>query len=273
MLESGAVSPPSGGLTLYEQFNRNPRCTRTKSPLVEGWNDEHKQAIVWQPPCNQWDCPECSIILRAKAAIRGYLGANQILDADRPVYFVTVTSHEKLTPGQSWWVLPRAWNKLRTRAQRESPGGLYYAVPEHHKSGKAHLHFVTDWAMSRRWWKDNARSCGLGYQADTEIARSAPGAGAYVLKYLIKQLDGATWKPGKRRIMCSQAWPDVPTPIGALGWKFQIVPYDQSVMFTMEFWKQSGFDVRLLDRGQRLTGLETVFGEISLEMATNDKKL
>lgn len=262
---SAAGQSAGGGLSYYEQFSNAPRCSSTRAPFVVGWNDAQKQCIIWQPPCNQWGCPECAPVLRARQAIRAYLGAVAILESGADVFFLTLTSHERLTPGQSWWVLPRAWNKLNRRASRAQPEGMYYMIPEHHKTGAAHVHAITSWSMPRRWWKDNARSCGFGYQADTQVARSGPGAGAYALKYLLKQLVGLPWKKGKRRVMASHAWPQPPELPGQPGWQFEPVPREQSVQYTFWLWQESGYDVRLLERGQRLRELESIFGQIALE--------
>jgi hypothetical protein len=262
---TAASQSAEGGLSYYEQFSGAGRCTRTRAPLIVGWNEVNKQAIIWQPPCNQWGCEDCAPVLRAKQAIRAYLGASEILDAGQDVFFLTLTSHEKLTAEQSWWVLPRAWNKLRRRASRVDPDGLYYMIPEHHKSGKAHAHAITSWAMPERWWKDNGRACGFGFQADHQVARSGPGAGAYALKYLLKQITGRAWKKGKRRVMASQAWPQPPALPGAVGWQFEAIPRDQTVQYTFRLYQESGFDVRLLERGQRLHEIERIFGEIATE--------
>lgn len=266
-------SPPAGGLSYYEQFNAAGRCKSSRAPLIVGENDKQKQAIIWQPPCNLWSCPECAPILRARQSVRAYLGAVEILDQGGDVHFLTLTSHPGLTPGQSWWVLPRAWNKLRGRAERKQPGGLFYLVPEHHKSGKAHAHAITNWAMPKKWWKDNAAGCGFGYKADTQIARSGPGAGAYALKYLLKQIHGAPWPKGKRRIMCSQDWPALPEMPGAPDWKFEMLPRDQSLMYTYRFYQESGYEVRLLEAGQRLHEIDRIFGQISLEAADHENSV
>jgi hypothetical protein len=260
-----------GGLSYYEQFSQTGRCTSTKAPVIVGWNDTNKQAIIWQPPCNTWSCPECAPVLRARQAIRAYLGAVQIQESGQDVFFLTLTPHERLTADQSWWVLPRAWNKLRRRASREEPDGLYFMIPEHHKSGKAHAHAITSWTMPERWWKDNGRSCGFGFEADHQVARSGPGAGAYALKYLLKQVTGRAWKKGKRRIMASHTWPAVPELPAALDWQFEAIPRGQSIQYTYALYQESGFDVRLLDRGQRLDQLETIFGQICTE-AENERE-
>lgn len=271
MTESAVCSPPSGGLSYYEQFSGAGRCKSTRAPAILGTNDGQKQAIIWQPPCNQWGCPDCAPILRAQQSVRAYLGAVAILESGVDVHFVTLTSHASLSADQSWWVLPRAWNKLRRRASRIEPDGLYYMIPEHHKNGRAHAHAITSWTMKKKWWKDNSAECGFGYKADSQIARSGPGAGAYALKYLLKQLDGRKWKKGKRRVMCSHDWPSLPELEGAAGWDFEAIPKDQTIQYTYRLWQESGYDVRLLDRGSRLHELDRIFGEISLEAENGTK--
>lgn len=257
------------GLTHYEQFNKREPCTLSTAPRMWGWSDADRKAVVFRPPCNQWACPACGPVLRAKASIRAYLGAQAILESGSDVFFVTLTSSPKLTADQSWWVLPRAWNKLRTRASRKQSGGLYFMVPEHHKDGRAHAHMVTSWSMAERWWKDNSAESGLGYMADSDVAFSPAGAGWYALKYLLKQLEGRTWKSGARRYNSARAWPALPDYQPAVGWQFERVPKGWSKSMILAYWQNIGFQAVWLERGQGLSDMDRAFAEISLE-ATKD---
>jgi hypothetical protein len=234
----------------------------TKAPFVQGWNDEKKTAVIWRPPCGQWGCPVCGEINRRRAAARAYLGTVDILKSGSTVFFLTLTSHENLTPEATWRVLPNAWNKLRLRAMRKQPGALYFMVPEHHKDARAHVHAITTLDMNNHWWHDNARQCGLGYEAENQVAKSPLGAGSYVLKYLVKQMADRMWKKGKRRYNASQAWPKLPDPEAALGWQFAMVPRDMSRVVAAGIWKDAGFEVRFLEDGQRIADLDRIAKQI-----------
>lgn len=260
-----------GCLSYYEQFNTAPICRDTSAPWIVGWNDGKRQAIVWKPPCNRWTCEACGPVNRAKAAIRCYVGVEEMIAAGRMPYFLTLTSHEKLNAWSSWKVFPKAWNKLRTRASRSDAGGWYFMVREGHDDGRCHAHAVTSWAMDDGWWHDNARQSGLGFMAENRPAKTAAGGGAYVLKYLVKQMQAAIWTKGSRRYNASQAWPDLPELESGKEWQFARVPIGQSVQYTMREWHESGFDVRLLEKGQRVREWDSIFGKINLEAQNDDK--
>jgi hypothetical protein len=137
--------------------------------------------------------------------------------------FVTITSNEKLDPKGSWWVLPDAWKKLHARIGRKTDGHQYYAVPELHKSDKVHLHMLTTATMRKKWWKDNARECGFGYQNDVQEVVAVGGVGSYVTKYLNKTLQFSNLKPGTRRVRTSQQWPKLPPMAEAEGWEITLM--------------------------------------------------
>jgi len=54
--------------------------------------------------------------------------------------------------------------------------------------------------------KNNARSCGLGYEADVQNIESDGMAAAYVSKYIGKSLGGKPLPSHFRRVRCSQNW-------------------------------------------------------------------
>jgi len=254
-----------GGLTsYYEQFSASGLCRRSKAPRILGWNDQQKQAVIFRPPCNQWACDQCAPVLRAKASVRAYLGALQALESGAPLNFLTLTSHENLSPWKAWEVFPKAWDKLNRRARRVEPDGQYFAVREFTRKGKVHMHAITTWGMDERWWKDKGRACGLGYIADLEAVRSPPGAGAYALKYLLKQVD-QPFQGGTRRYNASHGWPPLPELDKAQDWNFEAIPRDITNQYIMREWTEQGFDVRLLNKGENLRDLESIFSEISME--------
>lgn len=75
-----------------------------------------------------------------------------------------------------------------------------------------HAHFLTDAQQTTRWYKDNARSCGMGFMAKVENVSTEHKAAAYVSKYIGKSLAGHELPPHFRRVRCSQNW----TPLADL---------------------------------------------------------
>ena len=267
---SAAAQSAEGGWSLYEQFGAVGVCRDTNAPWLVGWNDGQQRAFIWKPPCNRWDCEACGHVNRAKAAIRCYVGVLEAQEAGRDPHFLTLTSHEKLGPFASWRVFPKAWDKLRRRATRIVPDGMYFMVREGHQDGRCHAHAVTTFDMPSRWWKDNARACGLGFMAENEPARTPAGGGAYVIKYLTKQLETAIWKKGTRHYNASQNWPDLPILEGSQDWQFERVPRGQTIQYTMRLWSEMGFDVRLLEKGIRVREWDRIFSDISQEAAKDE---
>lgn len=84
---------------------------------------------------------------------------------------------------------------------------MYLLVTEKHKKGgRIHAHFLTNAQMNERWYKDNARACGLGYEAKVEPIESDGKAAAYVSKYISKSLGGQPLPRKFRRVRCTQNW-------------------------------------------------------------------
>lgn len=148
-------------------------------------------------------------------------GAGVFLETDRPMTFLTLTSHEKLNPHQSLYVWPKAWKKLHARAKYADGKQAYMMIPERHTDGRLHMHALTTWTLGTTWWKKKARACGLGYIASEEFTRTATGAGNYVTKYLTKSLDSIDWPTKFRRIRRSRDWPKLPDLEQPDGWAFQ----------------------------------------------------
>jgi hypothetical protein len=62
-------------------------------------------------------------------------------------------------------------------------------------------------SLQTRWWKDNARECGLGYQAKSENVDNAGLATSYVVKYIAKNIGLEISVPRLRRINFSRKFP------------------------------------------------------------------
>jgi len=239
-LSDGAAS----GLIYIEQLAAGcETCHTPNRPWMVAKNENTKMAIFFQPTCKLWACPYCAKINSGRWIIRAYNGAKTLLDEGRHADFVTITSHEKLTPEQTFRVFPLAWPKLYRRYKRavsnEDPKA-FIAVPERHKDGRLHSHLIITGGLSKRWWKDNARECGLGYQSDVRDANL--GAAGYIAKYLGKTLD-EKWPKGKRRVNTSRSWPALPELPVKIGWSFATYPTDDKLSPVLGDLSHRGYTV------------------------------
>ena len=189
-------------------------------------NNRERVAIVFRPRCKMWKCPYCAQQNKRLWTMRAYYGAEFLQAEHEPLRFITLTSHEKLSARQSWTIWPKAWAKLYMRAKRIQSSASYMLVPEQHRDGRLHVHFLGTWEMSERWWKDNARECGLGYMAEAEQPRSIAHAAWYIGKYVSKQLDTNQWPKGFRRVRPSHNWPKMPSAERPKGWHFHVLGGD-----------------------------------------------
>lgn len=125
--------------------------------------------------------------------------------------FVTLTSHENCkTYLQTAYILRLNFPKLYKRMLRNSTDLLYIAVPEPHVDERLHVHILTNAPLRKKWYKDNARSCGFGYQADAVTVATAVKCAFYVVKYLSKSLSNNVLM-GKsfQRVRASKAFPEI----------------------------------------------------------------
>lgn len=238
------LSLPPKGLDLFiEQFDGRD-CPNLRVPWMTAINTAAGQALIFRPRCKMWSCPICG---RANAwvwAFRAQDGAKELYDSGKPIRFVTITPHERLSPGASWWVMPHAWMKLQARVRRATNGFEYLCVPELHKSNKVHLHMLTTAPLSKRWWKDNARACGFGYQNDAQEVWSVGGVIGYVEKYLMKGLTDSVPK-GTRRVRTSRGWPKSETREPPPGWEFSLVDRNVNVEYLAEAYRLRGLRVAI----------------------------
>jgi len=189
-------------------------CKNPLSPYLVGMSKTQKQAVVIKSDCDSWECEECAKKKQSRWVARAILGCQSIRSNGTEPQFVTITSHEKLPDfAATAAVFPNAWAKLYARMKRRCPELHYLLITEQHKSGRLHAHFLTDLTEKKRWWKNNARSCGLGFEADVQKVESDGMAAAYVSKYIGKSLGGKSLPAHFRRVRCSQNW----EPLADLG--------------------------------------------------------
>lgn len=204
-------------------------CEARGRPQMLGISHSLRRAIFFRPRCKLWACPVCAQINRARWCARTWLGARALQAAGAHLSFVTLTSHERLDASATLAIFKYAWPALRKRISRSVGHWDYILVPEKHGDGRLHAHLVCTAHLCKRWYKDNARECGLGYQADAQQLETAEYAAAYVGKYLSKEMGQSEdpWPRGFRRVRCSQSWPPLP-PLGSTeGWSWRVLRDEQ----------------------------------------------
>lgn len=248
------VLSAEGGLSIIEQVEKTPAgggvCQTRGRPYLIGMNHEIKRAVYFQPRCKSWGCPVCANTNKSLWAVRAGAGAENLQNLTQLISFLTLTSHEKLDHAGSLAVWPRAWTKLRHRAQYASGGFQYLMVAEQHEDGRLHMHAIETAGLGERWWKDNGRECGLGFMADEEPARTPQGAAWYVVKYLTKSIAVTTWPRGFRRVRTSRGWPPLPEMDTIPGWVFKPLPKDRALDEHVAALQKAGFYVEGLNHVQ-----------------------
>lgn len=188
-------------------------CPTLGTPYIYSDDIKPDTRIIHKTRCKQWNCPYCAPINQLQHTIRIANGIRKLQDSGYKFGFVTLTSHERLKDFESTYsVFKSAWKKLSQRYRRvcTETFGLepYYVwVIERHKNGRLHVHGFFAYDIPKRWWKNNARECGFGYQADSQLVENAGHAVSYVTKYLSKQQGQDYPIKGVRRVNYSQKFP------------------------------------------------------------------
>lgn len=254
-LPSPVFPSPEGGLILYRLIVRDG-CQAENRPMLRAVNSTLGQAVYFRPLCKSWNCPYCAPRRAWMWRKRAEYGSD-VLTTVGGLDFVTVTSHEKLSAAASLAVLPKAWHKLYFRLRRRAETVEYFAVPEQHKSGRWHLHVIVTARLKKKWWKDNARACGLGYQSDVQEVADSGGVGNYVTKYLTKTLQNSNLPKGFRRVRLSHGWPSLPgREFG--DWEFAKLGELDAVNDEVAYLQKRGFTVILADGSSSWDWLENM---------------
>lgn len=231
----------------YLSIGETPVCDTPRRPWLAGVNIQGKRAVIFKPRCKLWSCPACAEINSRLWGARAYFGAEAIKAGGDAVYFLTLTSHEDLSPEGTLKVFPQAWKTLRQRVVRKAGVWSYLMVPERHKSGRMHVHLLESAGCGERWWKDNARACGLGYMVDEQALDDSGRAAHYVTKYIGKSLKDVQWPDGFRRVRVSKNWPPLPEMEQEEGWHWRIIEASIPLVDEIARLQESGIDVKVLD--------------------------
>jgi len=249
------ISPGNPGLILIQ--SNSSKCTTPNRPFLKGVNQSTRQVILFQPDCKTWACPHCAEIRAARWRTRALRGVMAFQDTGTPIDFVTVTSHENLGASASLSVLGSAWKKLHWRIGAAADRADYYLVPEFHQDGRVHLHLLTTAMLKKKWWKDNARSCGFGYQSDVQEVAALGSVAAYVTKYLGKMLQKTNLPKHFRRVRTSRGWPKLPDLPENPDWRFSLVPREATLQAEQVHYQVLGYTVVVTDSSTAWDWIET----------------
>jgi len=245
MSEQISSDAAGGGLSYIEQLNTQPVCNAAGRPMLRAISQQQKTVIYFKPRCKSWKCPACAEINKRLWTARIYDATAFHLARGASVAFTTLTTHEKLSPEQSWRLFGKQWNRLRGRARRAAGGGEYVMIPEAHESGKLHVHMLDTFALRTRWWKDNGRTCGLGYMAESEFAETPGGAARYAAKYLSKGLIDEKLR-NVRRIRKSQGFLNSSGGDDSADWQYSRLENGTALALDVQHFERAGFEVLLL---------------------------
>lgn len=206
-----AFVPTQEGLTYIEQLTviSRKQCPKDDVPFFYQSDDKEKVVLFQKGTCKMWACESCGARNAKRWIARIIKGCNTHAD---DWYFCTMTADENWRgKNSSLKNLRRNWPKLRKRlarlAKKHGVELFYVRVWEAHKDGSFHMHLVTNFPVTTKWLKDNAKTCGMGYQARSEKAKNPGQVAGYISKYMVKSLPNATEYPkGARRIEVSANW-------------------------------------------------------------------
>lgn len=232
-----------GGSKALKEHLDVSECKTLRRPYMKATDNETKTIYIIRPNCKQWSCKPCAERRRRVWVLYANYGGDALLAQGRSLSFVTLTSHRmvrSLSGGISVW--RKAWPKLSARWRRATDRLQYLYVPEAGRIGHFHVHLITTATLPSRWYKDNAASTGLGYQAKAVPIVSATECGGYIGKYLGKALTVGNYPKYFRRVNSSQGWPKPPEPQTPYEWK--ILGSDlQRIIFLMEIDREEGWQV------------------------------
>jgi Zn-finger protein len=209
------------------------QCPRRGVPYLIGDDEKNEKRKIVKARCKQWDCEYCAPINRSEHYNRIANGLLQLSKQSYEFTFTTVTCHEqwrgKTASIKNW---RKNKDKLLARFRRHHQKNYTYPpeyvyIPEIHQDGTIHIHGVFSGRVSTRWWKDNARACGLGYMAESAGLESILQAVNYCTKYIQKQMGVASITRNFRRINYSRGFPATKRTESVLEWR--MLETDESI--------------------------------------------
>jgi len=252
----GDLPSAAGGLSSIEQRHADTLvCDAPGRPLLRAVSPSRRKVLYYKPRCKSWHCAACAVINARMWTVRIYQATEALIADGEAISFTTLTTHEKLTPEASWRLFYPAWKRLLQRVRRAAGAGEYVMIPEAHQSGRMHVHMLDTWNLKTRWWKDNARGCGMGYMAESEFAETPGGAAHYAAKYLTKAIVNEQLRR-VRKIRKSQGFLKESAPPAGDDWQIEKLDADMPLMVDAHGYEQRGYDVLHVAHGDVFAEME-----------------
>lgn len=236
------------GLTFIEQLHAIAEidCVSKKRPFLSGVSAKEKRIVLISPTCKMWNCPACSARNARQWIARIINGCNKMDTADGWFMF-TLTAHEKWRGDASVKNLRQGWKKLYNRIRRKFGTNHYVKVWEKHKDGTFHLHGLVDACLGDRWLRDNARSCGMGYEVEISKVENAGQVAGYIAKYFLKSefevSQTEQFPKGLRRIEVSRSWLKLPDLNEGEVWSWTLNKSREGQLNMANHYEKMGFQV------------------------------
>lgn len=150
--------------------------------MYPNWWFEAEDGSVLPFFCNSWGCLTCKKRNRRKMR---YM-VLELATAFNMKYFWTLTIPQDMSKAESWEYIQKCWHKFTTIFKRKYGKNLdYIRIPEPHKSGYPHIHFLTNKYLDVRVIRSQWKRLGGGYRMKVEQV-SVKRISAYLSKYLTK---------------------------------------------------------------------------------------
>lgn len=219
-------------------------CSKEKRPILIGTKHNSNKVYMYQPRCKTWGCEYCANLNRIAWLNKIRHGLQMYRDKGIDDWsFLTITAMGYCdTADKCLYAWKKAWPKLSARIRRKFGTVCYVRVVELHKDGRLHWHMVISTEISKRWAKDNAYACGLGYMTDSRKVSSDEGLVFYISKYLSKSVGQSGYPKRVRRIVTSQKWPDAPEDEGVkesdIDWEYHTTYYAEGLAYIAYRYEQ-----------------------------------
>jgi len=227
-------------------------CIKENRPFLTGVDHFNEKAYLLRPPCKMWNCPSCAA-RNAKKWIARIIHHINHVDAENGWFMFTLTAHENAdNEYKSVLNLRNGWKKLYNRMRDNFGISSYVKVWERHQDGRFHLHGLIDNAeIDRKWLKDNARECGMGYQVDFHEVDNAGQVAGYIAKYFMKSEQvtesiSLDYPKGLRRIEVSRNWMKLPEIVAENELSWIINQTRDGQLRNAEFYKQQ-LEYKIID--------------------------
>lgn len=220
-------------------------CSNPKSPFLAYANEAEKTWFWFRADCGLWSCWECAQKNKTRLAGRAGQGAQELIDNGLPIDHITITAN-RYWRGQERSIanFRKNWPKLRKRIQYHIGDFRYAIFAERHPSDNAtmHIHMLCTNIFTTRWWKDNAHSCGLGFQSKVVPVGHGGFAAYYATKYLNKSIDAEGWPKSFHRARFSQNWPEYKADFKSTA-DWRVFMSSAHLHDEMRHWLSSGYRI------------------------------